>query len=72
MKKVIPIDKSKKSNRRCVNRKHWGERRQFTGYLWDPTFYCDTGHKGIEYWNCCSKFEWNPEKKYKEVHHEQQ
>ena len=58
-----PIDKSKKSNRRCWNCAHYGYANG-DKYL---NVFCMLTGKSKEYWNCCKNFEWNPEKEYKEA-----
>ena len=50
---MMPIDKSKKSNRRCWNCEHYAS--------------CKLTGQSKRYWNCCKNFEWNPEKEYKEA-----
>ena len=67
MKDARTIDKSKKSNHRCVNCAHWAKKRSYGRSIWDHAFWCDTGGRSMDYWNCCSKFEWNQEKQYKEA-----
>lgn len=56
-----PIDKTKKSNRRCVNCEH---------YPSDKTVYIETKCKEtgrqINYWNCCKLFCWSTRKPYAE------
>lgn len=73
-----PIDKSKKSNRRCVNCVHWKECSSYKDSPYKPKFrfgkygeritpekICPVaGGKEINYWNCCQHFEWDPEKPY--------
>ena len=54
--KLKPIDKSKKSNRRC----------------WNCEFYpkdfsrCKKSNRVVNYWNCCKSFMWSSKKEYKE------
>lgn len=63
-----PIDRSKKSNRRCVNCAHWPDKKHAQGSRRydEPAFRCDVppGGKAIEYWHCCPCFRWNPDKSY--------
>lgn len=49
-----PIDKTKKSNRRCANCKHW------------PDYYhdCPILRKRRAYYHCCPYFEWDTRKQY--------
>ena len=75
-----PIDKSKKSNRRCVNCAHYKEcsdnkyhnpcaRMTICGGKLSShakLLYCHTAHKAIDYWNCCKNFLWAPDKTYTE------
>lgn len=64
---IRPIDKSKPSNHRCVNCEEWGKATDFQGKHWrDPVKYCEKAGKGINYWNRCPLFRWNPHKTYKE------
>lgn len=64
-----PIDRSKSSNRRCVNCAHYPERKPNPN-RWhdlDGMDLCpEADNKPINYWNCCKKFRWNPEKTYTE------
>lgn len=64
-----PIDKTRPSNRRCWNCKHWKAVKEIKGgwRIEDRKFYCETGGRQMNYWNCCAYFEWNPEKEYKEA-----
>lgn len=57
MKASRPIDKSKKSNRKCEHCKSWG------GWSQPQCI-----KKGCEtrYYNVCKDFEWNPKLPYKE------
>lgn len=65
MKEIRPIDRTKKVNRRCINCIHWKERsKKHLNNCLDKCFYCDVGAKDLEYWNCCSHFEWDPGKVY--------
>ena len=71
--KTKPIDRTKASNRRCVNCIHWKDAapakaeaewsNQFQGIIVKDRICPKTG-KGINYWNCCQRFEWDPEKEY--------
>lgn len=64
-----PIDKSKKSARRCWNCKHYKEVNLVDDgpHIENRKFYCETGGCKINYWNSCVHFVWNPEKEYKEA-----
>ena len=78
MPDVKPIDRAKKSNRRCVNCANYGKRiltkrngEKITADEAHDNEYsvgtCPTaGGKTINYWNCCKCFRWNPEKTYTE------
>lgn len=61
MKMENPIDKTKKSNRRCCNCEH---------YPSDNTVYievqCRANKRKVNYWNCCYQFEWSSRKEYKQ------
>lgn len=59
-----PIDKSKKSNRRCVNCEHWKDRTIIHDFRSKFTANCDTIGCSINYWNCCAYFEWAKDKEY--------
>jgi len=63
---VRPIDKSKRSNRRCINCEAWpgytDAQRHFEGQGRSP--YCERAKRECEYWHCCKQFSWNPEKTY--------
>lgn len=60
-----PIDKSKKSNRRCVNCINWPNCRRLPLKHYNDKFYhCDVGDRDMDYWNCCQHFQWNPTKTY--------
>lgn len=65
---IKPIDKSKKSNRRCWNCSHYKDCEQKVTRKPDGAFceaICPTaGGKPINYWNCCRHFQWNPDKCY--------
>ena len=56
-----PIDKTKKSNRRCSNCACWDSGDGYCNSFWSE-------HRNTHryYYNCCQCFEWNPDKKYKE------
>lgn len=54
-----PIDKSKKSNRRCCNCEYRPE-----GMNYDWSTYCEIGDKQVAYWNCCHLFVWTSRKQY--------
>ena len=62
-----PIDRSKKSNRRCCNCEYCPE-----GMQYDFVTYCRIGDKQVSYWNCCHLFEWSSRKTYKENDDEMQ
>lgn len=66
-----PIDKSKPSNRRCINCIHYPKRRpapepRFRSWnTVTPEAICGASNdKPINYWNCCKQFQWNPDKSY--------
>lgn len=60
-----PIDKTKRSNRRCVNCIHYKKcQKQPILSYWDRSLFCPVSGKRIEYWNVCKNFKWNPEKEY--------
>lgn len=71
--KAKPIDRSKASNRRCINCIHW---KTAASAEKDPSWdnysqrlvvrerICPETGEGINYWNCCKQFEWDPEKEY--------
>ena len=61
MKEPKPIDKTKKSNRRCINCEHFPMRTS----CYKPR-HCDLADRDIEYWNCCKAFEWAKSKRYVE------
>lgn len=64
---VKPIDKSKKSNKRCINCEFWDKATVLPMKFYDdPDRNCDKSGKDINYWNCCKMFQWNPNKLYKE------
>ena len=62
-----PVDKTKRSNRRCVNCRYWSTSVLNSNYrpYKDHSYICAHSGKSIDYWNCCSKFEWSPTKTYK-------
>lgn len=72
-KTTRPIDRTKASNRRCVNCIHWKDAapakaeaewsNQFQGIIVKDRICPETG-EGINYWNCCKQFAWDPEKEY--------
>lgn len=53
-----PIDKTKKSNRRCQNCVHYDG-------VWSWCNYGAITHR-TNYWNRCERFEWSTQKQYKE------
>lgn len=66
---VHKIDRSKKSNRRCANCKHWtGVYTKLPVGQWSwqtqTGVMCPVVNKQKQYWNCCKNFEWNPDKEY--------
>lgn len=50
-KEKRPIDKSKRSNRRCCNCAFWPGGCGMA---------CEKSGRVIDYYNCCKQFEWNP------------
>lgn len=60
--KLKPIDKSKKSNRRCCNCEFYP--KEPLQYF--ATMKCEKGGRLINYWNCCGSFTWSSKKAYKE------
>lgn len=59
-----PIDKSKRSNRRCQNCRSWkGDYIPNKLYLTAQRPCVITGN-GKYYYNCCKAFGWNDEKTY--------
>lgn len=72
-KTTKPIDRTKASNRRCVNCIHWkagapaktgvGWSNHFQGLV-TPDRICPKTGEGVNYWNCCKQFAWDPEKEY--------
>lgn len=64
-----PIDKSRPSNRRCINCTQWDNRvpNPNMSHRWDDhEFLCPASNdKPVNYWNCCKLFQWNPNKPYK-------
>ena len=65
-----PIDRSKRSNRRCVNCIHYEKAEPRPFNINDPAAkLCKEaagGPKKVDYWNCCKNFQWNPNKPYRE------
>ena len=63
---VRPIDKTKPSNQRCWNCKHFRDARVIEEgpYIESRKFYCETSSNVVRYWSCCSYFEWDPDKQY--------
>lgn len=68
MASTRPVDRSKRSNRRCCNCANWHRRAVLPQALRSATrfFRCPVGQKDIEYWSCCPRFKWDPSKDYKE------
>lgn len=63
--KSHPIDKTKRSNRRCVNCQHYHKRTERTiRFYGDKLFHCPVADKDIDYWNCCKYFQWAAGKDY--------
>lgn len=56
LKQHKPIDRSKKSNRRCWNCEFYPE--DFSR--------CPKRGIVVDYWNCCKQFTWSSKKVYKE------
>lgn len=54
--KLKPIDKSKRSNRRCWNCEYYPNKAN----------YCEKKSRLVNYWNCCELFTWSSKKAYKE------
>lgn len=50
-----PVDKSKKSNRRCIN---------CGNYVDWPVEKCVLSGGSKNYWNCCKNFVWREDKTY--------
>lgn len=66
-----PIDKSKPSNKRCVNCVFWKKAKPITVIGWNtPERSCKESGREVYYWNRCPAFRWNPDKLYKEDGHE--
>ena len=65
---VRPIDKSKPSNRRCWNCKHFRNTRVIEEgpYIESRKFYCETSSNVVRCWSCCPYFEWDPDKQYEQ------
>lgn len=63
-----PIDKSKPSNRRCWNCKHFRDARVIEEgpYIESRKFYCEISSHIVRYWSCCPYFEWDPDKQYEQ------
>lgn len=66
-----PIDKSKPSNRRCINCAHYKNRLPNDTHIGRPGWNTDAedicptaNNKPINYWNCCRQFTWDPAKQY--------
>lgn len=56
-----PIDRTKKSNRRCVNCEHYPSEKTE-----ESAVQCRKNIRVVHYWNCCYQFEWSTRKQYKE------
>lgn len=68
-----PIDRTKKSNRRCWNCVHYQNRKPNPTHVGRPGWHTGpedicpiADNKLIDYWNCCRLFAWNPAKQYTE------
>lgn len=66
-----PIDRSKKSNKRCINCAHYKDRVFPPATRTADRDYmlgkCPTAdNKPVNYWNCCKHFQWDPNKLYTE------
>lgn len=59
--KLKPIDKSKKSNRRCCNCEYYPNKADY--FVPNP---CEKKSRLVNYWNCCESFTWSSKKTYKE------
>ena len=65
MPKTRPIDRSKRVNRRCVNCAMYSSCTPLPFTMrQSKSLHCPTADKDVDYWNCCKKFSWNPEKTY--------
>lgn len=63
MSKIRPIDKTKKSNKRCCNCASYVEKNP--GDIYNECKCGITGQKK-EYWNCCKNFAWRSDRVYKD------
>ena len=65
---VRPIDKTKKSSRRCANCAHFPHRIENvnrSAFRHEAEAICPTANnKPINYWNCCKQFQWDESKTY--------
>lgn len=52
VKVMRKVNKSKKSNIRCINCKFFGKRVIDSGF-------CKLNEKNKNYWNCCKSFKWS-------------
>lgn len=66
MKEKKPIDKTKKSNRRCVNCEHYPHKGTYYTNRDVIEHPCEVSGKRVDYWCCCKEFEWSRDKVYKE------
>lgn len=65
-----PINKSKPSNKRCINCAHWEKAKKVPRQRWDTRErHCEVAGHDVDYWNRCALFRWNPGKLYKEDGH---
>lgn len=65
------IDKSKPSNKRCINCAFWDSAKVITVIGWNtPERHCKEADHDVNYWNRCPAFRWNPDKLYKEEDHD--
>ena len=66
MKEPKPIDKTKKSNRRCINCEHYPHNGLYYSNKDVVDNKCAVSGKSVDYWNCCKAFEWAKSKRYVE------
>ena len=60
-----PIDRTKSSNRRCVNCAEYKNCRKMpvNGPI-SKALFCEKAQKHVDYWNRCRHFQWDPGKRY--------